>query len=170
MAEHCPDCGRPIADDACAGCHRSVRAPWPVTHVGLDIGKGNAGAARGSPNGRRYMISVRFSEGEAAAVKAAATERGHAVGRTVRDLVAEALSARAGRPPPRPVVDGPDDPLPDWGPVADPDCDCHQHAPVESRDSRVRQPEHEHVCALHGGSGRRCHRCAIIHKSATAHR
>lgn len=90
----CSDCGRPIADDACDGCHRSKRGGWPVKHVGLDLGKGGPGAVRGSPAARKYQITVKFNAAEAAAVKAAAAENGHAVGRTIRDLVAEALRHR----------------------------------------------------------------------------
>ena len=42
------------------------------------------------------MISVRFGEAEAQRVKDLAAERGHAVGRVVRDLVADGLRHRLG--------------------------------------------------------------------------
>ena len=101
-AECCPDCGRPFSADACGHCYRSTKAPWPVNHVGLDIGKGNPGAARGSPAGRKYTITLRMNQAEALRVKQLADELGHAVGRTVRDLIDEAFSHRDGRPAPRP--------------------------------------------------------------------
>ena len=96
MTETCDTCGRPHARDGCTACGRSKSAPWPTSHVGLGIGKGNAGAARGSPAARRYQICVRFGEAEAQRVKDLATERGHAVGRVVRDLVADGLRYRLG--------------------------------------------------------------------------
>lgn len=72
---------------------------WPVNHVGLDIGKGNLGTPRGSPNGqaRRRMISVRFTDAEAGELLMLADERGHTVGRTVRDLVTEAMRGGGGK-------------------------------------------------------------------------
>ena len=165
MTGGCPDCGRPHARDGCPNCGRSKSAGWSLNHEGFGLGKGGTGGSRGRRAGRRYRIGVQFTEAEAATLKRLAAERGHAVARTIRELIEDGYRYRRnGQPPaPRPFVDGADDddddPVPDWGPTDPADCDCHQHAPAESTDSRVRKPEHEHTCIVHGGSGLRCPRC-----------
>ena len=166
MAECCPDCGRPHARDGCPNCGRSKSAGWSLNHEGFGLGKGGTGGSRARRAGRRYRIGVQFTEDEAAALKRLAAERGHAVARTIRELIEDGWRYRRNGQSlaPRPFVDGAGDDAddadaPDWGPVFDGPCDCHAHSPVVASDSRICHDEAEHVCALHGGSGLRCPRC-----------
>ena len=97
MTEHCPDCHRPYSADACEGCHRSKRGAWPVTALGMGVGKGGPGAARGPQGNRAHVISVRMDADLTARVMALAESRGHPVGRVIRDLLGVGLER--DRPP-----------------------------------------------------------------------
>lgn len=93
MAEVCGDCGRPFADDACSGCHRSKRGGWPVGKS-LEVGKGGPGLTRASPAGRVYQMSFRLDALLVDKLKAAAIEQGCAVGKIVRELIEDGLRYR----------------------------------------------------------------------------
>lgn len=97
-AEVCPDCGRPHARDGCETCGRSRAAPWPVTALVLGEGKGAPGRKRvASKHGvRRFQVSVKLTEAEAAKIKRIATERGHTLGQVIRDLIEDGHRHRAG--------------------------------------------------------------------------
>ena len=93
MAEVCPDCARPFADDACGSCHRSKRGGWPMGKP-LDIGRGGPGLNRDSPAGRLYQMSFRLDVVLVGKLKALASEQGCAVGKVVRELIEDGLRHR----------------------------------------------------------------------------
>ena len=98
MAESCGDCGRPRSRNGCETCGRSRSAPWPITTLVLGEGKGAPGRKRTtSKHGtRRFQLSIKLSEHEAAKVKAIAVERGHTLGQTIRDLIEDGWRYRRG--------------------------------------------------------------------------